>query len=211
MIALELEVVEPLGRIIARPWADAVTGVQIDSRRIREGDLFVAVGGGSDFVEHALARGASAALVPEDAHAALAELAAAVRSRSKARIVGITGSTGKTSTKDILFALCAPHAAHDRERGQLQQRARSPVDALPARAGDRDLHQRDGDARTRADRAAGRDGPARHRRDHEHRPCAPRARRDGRERRTREGRADRRPACRRHRRRPATSRCSSRT
>ena len=69
----------------------------------------------------------------------------------------ITGSTGKTSTKDILFALCAPHAAHDRERGQLQQRDRSPADALPARGGHRDLHQRDGDARPRADRAAGRD------------------------------------------------------
>jgi UDP-N-acetylmuramoyl-tripeptide--D-alanyl-D-alanine ligase len=34
-----------------------------------------------------------------------------VRDRSSARVIGITGSTGKTSTKDILFALCAPHAA----------------------------------------------------------------------------------------------------
>ncbi len=109
MIALELGVVEPLGRLVARPWADAVTGVQIDSRRIREGDLFVAVGGGADFLEHALARGAAAALVPLDAYAALAAIAGAVRSRSRARVVGITGSTGKTSTKDILFALCAPH------------------------------------------------------------------------------------------------------
>ena len=55
------------------------------------------------------ARGASAALVPSDAFAALAAIAAAVRRRSQARVVGITGSTGKTSTKDILFALCAPH------------------------------------------------------------------------------------------------------
>jgi UDP-N-acetylmuramoyl-tripeptide--D-alanyl-D-alanine ligase len=109
LIPIELEVVEPLGRFISRPWADVVTGVQIDSRRIREGDLFVGVGGGADFVEHALARGAAATLVPEDAHAALASIASAVRERSKARIVGITGSTGKTSTKDILFALCAPH------------------------------------------------------------------------------------------------------
>ena len=110
MIELELDVVDPLGRLVKRPWADAVTGVQIDSRRIRDGDLFVAVGGGSDFVEHALARGASAALVPDDAHAALAAIASTVRSRSRARVVGITGSTGKTSTKDILFAICAPHA-----------------------------------------------------------------------------------------------------
>ncbi len=83
--------------------------MQVDSRRVEEGDLFVAVGGGEDFVPHALARGASAALVPDNAVAALAAIAGAVRDRSQARVVGITGSTGKTSTKDILFALCAPH------------------------------------------------------------------------------------------------------
>jgi UDP-N-acetylmuramoyl-tripeptide--D-alanyl-D-alanine ligase len=109
VIPLELDVVEPLGRLIARPWADAVTGMQVDSRRIREGDLFVAVGGGEDFVEHALARGASAALVPTEPFEALAAIAGAVRARSTARVVAVTGSTGKTSTKDILFALCAPH------------------------------------------------------------------------------------------------------
>jgi UDP-N-acetylmuramoyl-tripeptide--D-alanyl-D-alanine ligase len=109
LIALELDVIEPLGRVIARPWADVVTGMQVDSRRIEEGDLFVAVGGGEDFVQHALARGASAALVPAEAFAALAVIAGAVRERSSARVVGITGSTGKTSTKDILQALCAPH------------------------------------------------------------------------------------------------------
>jgi UDP-N-acetylmuramoyl-tripeptide--D-alanyl-D-alanine ligase len=109
MIPLELSVIEPLGKLIARPWADEVTGMQVDSRRIEEGDLFVAVGGGEDFIEHALARGASAALVPSDEFAALAAIAGTVRDRSQARVVGITGSTGKTSTKDILFALCAPH------------------------------------------------------------------------------------------------------
>ncbi|HZT17542.1 MAG TPA: UDP-N-acetylmuramoyl-tripeptide--D-alanyl-D-alanine ligase [Gaiellaceae bacterium] len=109
MIPLALDLLEPLGRLVARPWADEVTGMQVDSRRIAEGDLFVAVGGGSDFVQHALARGAAAALVPEDAFAALAAIAGAVRERSTARFVGITGSAGKTSTKDILFAICAPH------------------------------------------------------------------------------------------------------
>ena len=109
MIPVELALVEPLGRLITRPWADAVTGLKVDSRRIEEGDLFVAVGGGADFVEHALARGAAAALVPEDAFVALARIACAVRNRSSARVVGITGSTGKTSTKDILAAICAPH------------------------------------------------------------------------------------------------------
>jgi UDP-N-acetylmuramoyl-tripeptide--D-alanyl-D-alanine ligase len=109
VIPLELAELEPLGRLVARPWADVVTGMQVDSRRIRDGDLFVAVGAGADFVRHALARGAAAALVPEEPNRALAAIAGAVRARSTAHVIGITGSTGKTSTKDILFALCAPH------------------------------------------------------------------------------------------------------
>jgi UDP-N-acetylmuramoyl-tripeptide--D-alanyl-D-alanine ligase len=109
VIPLELGLIEPLGRLTARPWASEVTGMQIDSRRIEEGDLFLAVGRGSDFVKHALARGAAATLVPHDEHGALAAVAAAVRARSSARVVGITGATGKTTTKDILAALCAPH------------------------------------------------------------------------------------------------------
>jgi UDP-N-acetylmuramoyl-tripeptide--D-alanyl-D-alanine ligase len=109
VIPIEFSLLEPLGRLITRPWADAVTGLQIDSRRIEEGDLFVAVSGGEDFTAHALARGAAAVLVPDDAHAALAAIAGTVRARSRARVVAITGSTGKTTTKDILAALCSPH------------------------------------------------------------------------------------------------------
>jgi UDP-N-acetylmuramoyl-tripeptide--D-alanyl-D-alanine ligase len=109
VIPLELGQIEPLGRLTARPWASEVTGMQIDSRRIEEGDLFVAVDGGADFVAHALARGAAAALVPEDEHGALAAIARTVRDRSTARVVAITGATGKTTTKDILAALCSPH------------------------------------------------------------------------------------------------------
>jgi UDP-N-acetylmuramoyl-tripeptide--D-alanyl-D-alanine ligase len=85
-----------------------VTGVQIDSRRVRPGDLFVAVGRGAGFVADARAAGAAATLVPDDAFAALASIAGLVRGRAHAHVVGITGSTGKTSTKDILAALCAP-------------------------------------------------------------------------------------------------------
>jgi UDP-N-acetylmuramoyl-tripeptide--D-alanyl-D-alanine ligase len=110
LIPLEVATLEELGRLEAAPWADAVTGVQIDSRRIEEGDLFVAVDGGRDFVKHAFARGAAAVLMPQDAFAALAAIAGAVRDRSSASVVGITGSTGKTSTKDILAALLRPLA-----------------------------------------------------------------------------------------------------
>jgi UDP-N-acetylmuramoyl-tripeptide--D-alanyl-D-alanine ligase len=105
-----------------------VTGVAIDSRRVVPGDLFVALAGarthGAAFLPAAAAAGAAAALVPagadvppglcavevEDTRAALAEVAATVRRRARARVVGVTGSTGKTSTKDILAALLAPQA-----------------------------------------------------------------------------------------------------
>jgi len=86
-----------------------VTGVQVDSRRIRAGDLFVAVSGGQRFLDDARGRGAAATLTPDDPHAALAAIGSAVRARSDARVVGITGSVGKTSTKDILAALLRPH------------------------------------------------------------------------------------------------------
>jgi UDP-N-acetylmuramoyl-tripeptide--D-alanyl-D-alanine ligase len=112
LIPLSLDEIEALcpGRFDRAPWADEVTGVQIDSRRIDEGDLFVAIGDGADFTRHAFARGAAAVLVPDNPFPALGALGSAVRARSSARVVGITGSTGKTSTKDILAALCRPHA-----------------------------------------------------------------------------------------------------
>jgi UDP-N-acetylmuramoyl-tripeptide--D-alanyl-D-alanine ligase len=97
-----------LGELDAR--ADEVGGVQVDSRRVVPGDLFVAVGCGSDFRDDALARGAAATLVPARPFEAFAALGRLVRDRSSARVVGITGSTGKTSTKDILAALCATAA-----------------------------------------------------------------------------------------------------
>jgi UDP-N-acetylmuramoyl-tripeptide--D-alanyl-D-alanine ligase len=95
------------GKLEPAAWATEVTGVQVDSRRVVEGDLFVAVGAGADFRKHAFARGAAATLVPEDAFTALGAIGRAVRDRSSARVVGITGSMGKTSTKDLLAALCA--------------------------------------------------------------------------------------------------------
>ena len=88
--------------------ANEITGVQVDSRRVRPGDLFVAVSGGEAYLEDARSRGAAATLEPDDAHAALAAIGSAVRARSDARIVAITGSVGKTSTKDILAALLRP-------------------------------------------------------------------------------------------------------
>ena len=104
----EVAAVAP-GKLEAAEGTDRVSGVKIDSRRVQAGDLFVAVGRGVEFTRDALARGAAAALIPEDAFRALAALARTVRERSSARAVGVTGSIAKTSTKDILGALCRPH------------------------------------------------------------------------------------------------------
>src|SRR3989441_6591586 len=104
-----------------------VAGVSIDSRTIRAGELFVAIHGprhdGHDHVAGALERGAIAAVVAEahlpkyagwisdrciavaDTFVALKQLARAVREDWKGKIVGVTGSVGKTTTKEILAAL----------------------------------------------------------------------------------------------------------
>jgi UDP-N-acetylmuramoyl-tripeptide--D-alanyl-D-alanine ligase len=107
VIPLELAALRDLGTLEGD--ADVVTGVQIDSRRIAPGDLFVAVGRGVEFLGDARANGALATLVPADAFAAMATLGRLVRSRSDARVIAITGSVGKTSTKDILAALLQSH------------------------------------------------------------------------------------------------------
>jgi UDP-N-acetylmuramoyl-tripeptide--D-alanyl-D-alanine ligase len=109
MIPLTLDELRSLGLGQLDGDAAEITGVEIDSRRAGAGDLFVALGGGTAYLDDARAHGA-ATLVPSDDHAAMAALGRAVRERSDARVVAITGSSGKTSTKDILAALCRPVA-----------------------------------------------------------------------------------------------------
>ncbi|HMD65024.1 MAG TPA: Mur ligase family protein, partial [Stellaceae bacterium] len=105
------------------------TGVSIDTRTLAAGDLFVALRGpnhdGHCFVGAAFERGAAAAMVDREISdlstapllrvaetcAGLASLGAAARRRSDARILGITGSVGKTGTKEALrlaLAACGP-------------------------------------------------------------------------------------------------------
>jgi UDP-N-acetylmuramoyl-tripeptide--D-alanyl-D-alanine ligase len=106
-----------------RDWT--ATGVSIDTRTLARGDLFVALRDardGHDFVADALARGAAAAMVsriPEgvaedaplllvgDVQTALEALGRAGRARMRGRVVAVTGSVGKTSTKEMLHAICA--------------------------------------------------------------------------------------------------------
>ena len=95
-----------------------VTGVTFDSREVGPGDLFVAMPGtvhdGHQFVDGAFAAGAAGAIVSQpvggphvlvgDVFAALQALGRAARERSQATILAVTGSVGKTSTKEALFA-----------------------------------------------------------------------------------------------------------
>ena len=110
MIQVEWDELAALGLgLLERPAggdaATVITAVKADSRLVGPGDLFVALNTGVEHVGDAAARGA-ATLVPDDQEAALAALATLVRSKSEARVVAVVGSTGKTSTKDILGALC---------------------------------------------------------------------------------------------------------
>jgi UDP-N-acetylmuramoyl-tripeptide--D-alanyl-D-alanine ligase len=98
-----------LGDLVPGQDTEVVHAIRADSREMGPGELFVALNTGVRHVEDARARGA-ATLVPRDQELALAALASLVRSKSRARAVAVVGSTGKTSTKDILGALCAPHA-----------------------------------------------------------------------------------------------------
>ena len=94
------------------------SGVEIDSRDVAAGDLFFALLGestdGHRFVESSLAKGAAAAVTDRtvdgphvrvaDTTAALVALGQAARSRCDARIIGVTGSVGKTGVKEAIFA-----------------------------------------------------------------------------------------------------------
>src|SRR5450432_869381 len=120
------------GAVDAKPGAGLeplarVAGVSIDSRTLRAGELFIAIHGpshdGHDHVASALDRGALAAMVAEsqlgryadvvrgrcialaETFAALKQFARAVREAWGGKIAGVTGSVGKTTTKEILAAL----------------------------------------------------------------------------------------------------------
>jgi len=96
-------------------------GVSIDTRTLQKGNLYIAIAGktfdGHDFVELAEKAGAIAVLthkkletnllqiVASDTHLALAELAGAWRKKMNLNIIGVTGSNGKTTTKEMLAAI----------------------------------------------------------------------------------------------------------
>jgi UDP-N-acetylmuramoyl-tripeptide--D-alanyl-D-alanine ligase len=121
----QAELSAALGAAASGPLSATVVGVSIDSRTLEPGDLFFAIQGdahdGHDHVARAFEAGAAAAVVSrerapalaalgpvfavEDTLQAMERLGVAARARAKAKIVGVTGSVGKTTAKEMLRAM----------------------------------------------------------------------------------------------------------
>ena len=147
------------GRVAAGTPAQEVGPVVIDSRAVSPGDFFVALRGtrldGHGFVGDAAARGATGALVEDGAAedaarprglpprfglvgvrettAALQDLARAVRAAVETRVVAITGSAGKTTTKEAIASFLAPRLRVVKNRGNLNNHIGLPLSLLQLR------------------------------------------------------------------------------
>ena len=164
--------------------AAVVGGVSIDTRTLKPGDLYVAIRGerfdGHDFVEAALAAGAGGAIVSDrwrrrsagargprllvacrDTTRALQALARWVRRRSGARVVAITGSAGKTTTKEMTAAFLGAAAPGDAVEREPEQPHRPAAVAARAAARRRRGGRRTRDEPRRRDSDAGARSPSR--------------------------------------------------
>ena len=123
-----------------------VTGVAIDTRKLKPGDLFVAIKGeradGHDYLTEAAARGAVAALVTrkvdhplpqllvDSTELALGDLASAVRAQRNVRVVGITGSNGKTTVKTLVASILSRHGRTHVSAGNFNNELGLPLSLL---------------------------------------------------------------------------------
>jgi UDP-N-acetylmuramoyl-tripeptide--D-alanyl-D-alanine ligase len=143
------------GRADGAPWI--ATGIALDSRNVASGDLFVALKGettdGHAYLADAFKRGAVAAMVHEipaarpmrpllvvrDTMAGLMALASCARDRARPQVIAVTGSVGKTGTKEALKLALAAHGSTYASAGNLNSStgaplalARMPADAVYA-------------------------------------------------------------------------------
>jgi UDP-N-acetylmuramoyl-tripeptide--D-alanyl-D-alanine ligase len=139
------------GQVSSGDPATVINGFSIDSRTLQAGDLFfaiVAARDGHDFVDLAIDNGA-AAVVVERAHAAgravvievpdttraLQDLGRFVRRESKAKVVAITGSAGKTTTKETIAEFLSGRYRVARNKGNLNNHLGLPLSLLELRHG----------------------------------------------------------------------------
>ncbi len=146
------------GRLVQGDARQPVEGISIDSRSVAPGDLFIAIRGerfdGHDFVTEALGRGASGMVVQAtaelpaaatadaapiviavaDTTVALQQIARDVRRRSGARVVAITGSAGKTTTKEVVAEFLAARYRVFRNKGNLNNHIGLPLSLLELRS-----------------------------------------------------------------------------
>jgi UDP-N-acetylmuramoyl-tripeptide--D-alanyl-D-alanine ligase len=124
----------------------AVGGVAIDTRKLKAGDLFAAFKGehvdGHDYLAQAAAAGAAGALVSrkvdsplpqvlvDDVEAALGDLASAVRAQRHARVIGITGSNGKTTVKTLTASILSLHGRTHVNTGSFNNEIGLPLTLL---------------------------------------------------------------------------------
>jgi UDP-N-acetylmuramoyl-tripeptide--D-alanyl-D-alanine ligase len=141
------------GRLVAGSPSTVVDGFSSDTRTIAAGDLFVALRGerfdGNQFVAAALDRGAVGALVDrsaawphgapglaivaDDTLVALQRLATAIRTHSGCRVVAVTGSAGKTTTKEATAELLSSRYTVFRNKGNLNNHIGLPLSLLELR------------------------------------------------------------------------------
>ncbi|MCW5978868.1 MAG: UDP-N-acetylmuramoyl-tripeptide--D-alanyl-D-alanine ligase [Bryobacteraceae bacterium] len=130
----------------ARPPSIAVSGWSVDSRTAARGDVFFALRGpahdGHEYVWEAFSKGAVAAVVDQpltlegtllpvaDAYRALAETAAWARQRWRGTVVGVTGSAGKTTTKDFIARVLATKMPTGKTTGNFNNHVGLPLSIL---------------------------------------------------------------------------------
>jgi UDP-N-acetylmuramoyl-tripeptide--D-alanyl-D-alanine ligase len=130
----------------ARPPSVAVSGYSVDSRTVAVGDLFFALRGpnhdGHRYVQEVFSKGAAAAVVDQpleaggvilrtdDTYQALARLAGWARERFGGTVVGVTGSAGKTTTKDTIAHLLAAKMAVGKTGGNFNNHVGLPLSIL---------------------------------------------------------------------------------
>jgi UDP-N-acetylmuramoyl-tripeptide--D-alanyl-D-alanine ligase len=145
VLSVETVVRETAGRLL-RSGADSFSFFAIDSRKVKPGSLFFALKGtetdGHLFVDAAFKAGATGAVVERDLKAdgtlvqvqdsmqALHDLAAYSRKNSKARFIGITGSAGKTSTKEFTAKLLMEQFSVYKSEGNLNSITGLPLSLL---------------------------------------------------------------------------------